>query len=43
MNNERNLDEEAIFAAAVAIAEPDQRAAYLQQACGGDAAEAPAA
>jgi serine/threonine protein kinase/tetratricopeptide (TPR) repeat protein len=38
MGIERNIDEEAVFTAARAIAEADKRAAYLQQACGGDAA-----
>jgi serine/threonine protein kinase/tetratricopeptide (TPR) repeat protein len=38
MSDERNIDEEAVFTAALAIAEADQRSAYLQQACGGDAA-----
>jgi serine/threonine protein kinase/tetratricopeptide (TPR) repeat protein len=38
MSTERNIDEEAVFTAARAIAEADQRAAYLQQACAGDAA-----
>ncbi len=38
MSDERIIDEEAIFSAAIAIDEADQQLAYLRQACGGDAA-----
>jgi tetratricopeptide (TPR) repeat protein len=37
MGIERGINEEEIFNAALAIEPADQRAAYLQQACGGDA------
>ena len=38
MGNERIMDEEAVFIAALAIDEADERSAYLQRACGGDTA-----
>jgi len=36
MNDERVIDEEAVFSAAIAIDEADKQLAYLRQACGGD-------
>ncbi|MCX5643318.1 MAG: serine/threonine-protein kinase [Phycisphaerae bacterium] len=38
MSDERAIDEEAVFSAAIAIDEAGKQLAYLRQACGGDTA-----
>jgi hypothetical protein len=37
MADEHIIDEETVFNAALAIGDADERAAYLHNACGGDA------